>query len=115
MGIVVDASSFQTKGSALLYLVADRIKAQTVCVFVFVFCRVRKQKALSCHQGHTPLPLYLMPDPHRWDSHTQLGLLPDHWLFFWHVMTLSPTSSKAAWHSKVSVSPCRKLLPVRFP
>lgn len=46
---------------------------------------------------------------------TQLGLLPDHWLFCWHVIVLSPTSSKAAWHSKVSVSPCRKLLPVLFP
>lgn len=48
-------------------------------------------------------------------SHTQLGLLPDHWLFRWQVMARSPTSSKAAWHSKVRVSPCRKLPPVRRP
>lgn len=39
-------------------------------------------------------------------SQTQLGLLPDHWLLCWHVMVLSPTSSKADWQEKVNTSPC---------
>lgn len=43
--------------------------------------------------------------------HTQPGFLADHWLFFWHVIAFWPTSSKAGWHSNLSVSPWRNREP----